>query len=261
WHPKGMQLFRILMEKWRSFLLQHGFEEVGGTSAKEYFALSGREKFCFFSDWEDHIFSFEKESLISCLQIIEKWIKIFDFKVKWILLSSRQKKLVRALKELKIDYVEEPGEKSKVEVHIADGLGRFWCGPSLECEKEMISFSLFGNLTRFMALILEKTEGRLPFWMCPEQVRLLPLGGVDFGSVLEIYHQLQIRYTVDRDKSPLKEKMHRALRAKVPYVMVFGKQEEKTEKMKIRAYGNSHEQTLTLQQMQNFLAEQKLESQ
>ncbi|NGX59711.1 MAG: Threonine--tRNA ligase 2 [Chlamydiae bacterium] len=264
WHPRGMKLLHILIEKWRNTLSAFGFEEIRGENPKEYFTLSGRKQFCFFHNLEDHIFSFENEDLISCLQIIEKWMIIFDFKAKWVLLPSRGKNISQALKKCKIDYVEGETKGLKhqrVELHIADGLGRFKCGPFLECEKEKISFSLFGNLAHFVALILEKTEGELPFWMSPEQVRLLPLGNRNFENVLEIFRKAQIKYAIDRDDCPLKEKMYRALRVKVPYVIIFGKQEEEAGKMKIRAYGSSHDQLLTIEQMKNFLAERNLESQ
>jgi threonyl-tRNA synthetase len=140
-------------------------------------------------------------------------------------------------------------------------LGRFWKGPFLESQKEGACFSLFGDLAQFVALILEKTQGNLPFWMCPEQVRLLPLENVDYREVSQILEECRIRSQIDKDKSPLKEKIHRALRVKVPYVMVFGKQEEKAGNMKIRAYGSSHDQTLTKEQVKNFLVERQVESQ
>jgi len=261
WHPRGVLFKHVLEQKWHHFLAQHGFEEMSGGDPKDYFVLTGREKICFWHDLQDHIFSFEKNSLISCLQIIGKWIKIFDFEVKWVVHANQRTKLSAALKELEIDYVEDGAQKSGVTAYIADGLGRFCPGPYLESAKERISYSLFGDLEKFINLVLEKFGRELPFWMAPEQVRLLPLEGVVFAEVIKNLDELGIRYSVDQSERPLKEKMHRALQVKVPCVIVFGKQEEETGRLKVRVQGSSQNKTLTMQQMKNFLSERKLESQ
>ncbi|MDN3506541.1 MAG: His/Gly/Thr/Pro-type tRNA ligase C-terminal domain-containing protein [Simkaniaceae bacterium] len=255
WHPRGVQFKRVLQEKWRRHL--SGFCEIQGDDPKEYFTLTKRKKTCLWQGDRDHIYSFEKDSLISCLQIIGKWIKIFDFEARWVIHG----KLASALKELKIDYVVDDAQKSGVTVYIADGLRQFWPGPTLERDKEKISFSLFGDLEKFIHLVLERFGRELPFWLAPEQVRLLPLEGVDFAEVLKNFEELSIRYSVDQSQRPLKEKMHRALQVNVPCVIVFGKQEEETGKLKVRVQGSQQNQTLTMQQMKNFLSERKFESQ
>jgi len=237
WHPRGIRLKHLLQEMWRKHLASFGFEEVGKADPKEYFELSRRTKFGYLDSEKDKIFCFEPDSMQLCLQIIQKWVIIFDLRTR----------------------IAKGGKRQTLQ--IADGLGRFRSGPYLEKGKDKVSFSLFGDLDRFIDLVLERTKGDLPFWLCPEQVRLLPMEHVDFDPVIKILQMLKIRYIVDQKKDPLKEKMHRALQVKVPYVIVFGKHEENSGKVKLRAYGSNQDQEVTLEELKNTLAERQLENQ
>jgi threonyl-tRNA synthetase len=51
------------------------------------------------------------------------------------------------------------------------------------------------------------------------------------------------------------------LQVKVPCVIVFGKQEEKTGNVQLRSESESQNRTLTIEQMKKFLSERVLESQ
>lgn len=252
WHPRGMALRRLLSDMQR----REGYDEVLAADPKEYFAKTGRKKF----SCGDRNYCFEENGLISSLQFIQKWINIFNFESYWVLVNPN-KALKNAMATCGIDYLIEDGDETRVELRIADALGRYWTGPTLWLKKEGIEFSLFGELERFIALLLERYAGDLPFWLNPEQVRLLPLEGVNIEPVIKIFNRQNIRYFVDVEPIVLKEKMHRALRAKVPYVMVFGKREENSLQINVRTYGSSLDKTMTLENMEQFLAERKLENQ
>jgi threonyl-tRNA synthetase len=64
----------------------------------------------------------------------------------------------------------------------------------------MIHRAPFGSLERFIALLIEHTGGRFPFWLAPEQVAVLLLSDkyADYGHMV---HQTLvdkgIRATVD----------------------------------------------------------------
>lgn len=256
WHPRGMALRRVLIDLGRKACEAEGYYEVSAPDPKLYFLKSERKKF----SWCDRNFCFLENGLISSLQFIQKWINIFNFESYWVLVNPN-KTLKNAMATCGIDYQIEDGDETRVELRIADALGRYWTGPTLWFKKEGIEFSLFGELERFIALLLERYEGELPFWLKPEQVRLLPLEGVNIEPVIKIFNRQNIRYFVDVEPIVLKEKMHRALRAKVPYVMVFGKREENSKQMNVRTYGSSQDETMTLEKMEQFLAERKLENQ
>jgi threonyl-tRNA synthetase len=257
WHPRGMALKRALVDLSRQRLEREGYYEISTPDPKGYFEQTGRKKF----SCGDRNFCFSEDALISSLHFIQKWINIFDFELKWVLVISKPiKALINAMATCGIQYLTEEGEGDpRVELRIADCLGRYWTGPTLWLKKNGLEFSLFGDLERFIALLLERYEGELPFWITPEQVRLLPLEGVDIEPVMKIFSRQKIRCFVDGEPGLLKEKMHRALRAKAPYVMVFGKREENARQMNVRSQGL--DRTMTLEQLEQFLAERQLENQ
>jgi len=201
-----------------------------------------------------------EDCLISSLQFIQKWVNIFNFESMWVLVKPT-KNIKQAMATCGMDFVCEEGEQTQVELRIADALGRYWTGPTLWLKRQGIEFSLFGNLERFIGLLLERFEGELPFWLAPEQVRLLPMEGVELEPVIKIFERQKVRFFIDAEPVLLKEKMHRALRAKVPYVMVFGKREENSKQMNIRTYGSSSDERMTMEELEQFLAERKLENQ
>lgn len=84
--------------------------------------------------------------------------------------------------------------------------------------------------------------------------------GVDVQPLIKIFERQNIRFSIDMEPVLLKEKMHRALRVKVPYVMVFGKREESAKQMNIRTCGSKEDRRMNLEELEQFLAEQQLEN-
>jgi len=270
WHPKGQKLREILISYWEKMAFEEGFSRVliPQRQEKKYFSQSGKKKFCHLFEEKDTLFDFaplekRENRCISYLQFIQKFIKIFGFEATWILSCSKQKKPNALLKkalaacEIAFEIDEEIVENPRVGVFFADAIGRLWQGPSIEFRKDAIALTLFGELQRFIALLIEKSGGELPFWLCPEQVRLIPFEGVDFQSIKKILDDLAIRVFLDLEETPLGEKIHRALRAKVPYVMVFGKREEKADEISVRAYGQVQETRMKQEQMKHVLERRK----
>jgi len=109
----------------------------------------------------DRIFLPEtEESVISFLQIITKFLKIFAFDYEVVIVGKPTRILREALKKLQIKSSMESGEQSGIEFLISDALGRMWTGPRIFVDERMgvVGLSLFYSLERFVALILEKKE-------------------------------------------------------------------------------------------------------
>ncbi|HSX03223.1 MAG TPA: hypothetical protein VLG76_00670 [Rhabdochlamydiaceae bacterium] len=137
-----------------------------------------------------HIFCDEEtllQNTISSLQFMRKFSKLFPFEVKWALAPSQAKKkkvdiLKRALEVLEIDYSiderKKPANGPEVSLLVQDGLGREWSLSTLRLESlllEKVGFqgalivrSLFSSVERWIALLLERTQGELPFWLSSE---------------------------------------------------------------------------------------------
>ncbi len=141
-----------------------------------------------------HIFSDEEtllQNTISSLQFMRKFSTLFPFELKGVLYPSQKKKkqldlLKEALKASQIDTLVDERKKALhgPEVHfvVQDYLGRKWTGPYLRLEcllLEKVGFSgalivqgLFPSLERWIALLLEKTQGHWSFdkGLLPEQI-------------------------------------------------------------------------------------------
>ena len=262
WHPKGVLLKQRLLEKWRAFLCDRGFEEVEIPIGLEKNYLKETTRKAIFSLREgkrDWVFS---DNLFTSLQTLSEFTKIFDVETKWILISSGPKKEVSKLKQalklskIEAEVIEEGGWNPRIEARFIDSLGRLWEGPQIELRKEGIFFSLFGEVDRLIALLLEKG---LPFWLSPEQAHLISFEGADAKELTEILEELNVRFKHDQKRAPLKEKIHRALRMKVPYVIVFGRQEEKEKEISIRTYGSKRENKMKIEDLKHFLLSRKTE--
>jgi threonyl-tRNA synthetase len=89
----------------------------------------------------------------------------------------------------------------------------------------MIHRALFGSVERFMAVLLEHYAGALPTWLCPEQVRVIPVTDAHAGyaqSVADECAAAGLRATVDTTGEKLGALIRRARMAKIPYVLVVG---------------------------------------
>lgn len=229
----------------------------------------------------EHRFCREKElfkECISSLQFILKISKIFPFRHRLVLCSppgkglylERLEILKEALKECGLEYStqEALGEVDgpSLELRLQDGLGREWTGPymgidcKLNAEKKLshavVVQSAFYSLERFVALMVESLGGAFPLWLAPEQMRILPLSEGKEAEAQALGDQLRargLRVWVDCRKEKLGERMHDALRERVPYSIVVGDREQKSGKVSVRAYGARQEQLVSLEALMEML--------
>jgi threonyl-tRNA synthetase len=103
----------------------------------------------------------KEESVISFLQIITKFLKIFAFDYEVVIVGKTAKALREALKKSEIEATSERGEESGIEFLISDDLGRMWTGPRISWDEKtgLVQLTLFNSLERFVALLVEKKKG------------------------------------------------------------------------------------------------------
>jgi threonyl-tRNA synthetase len=74
-------------------------------------------------------------------------------------------------------------------------------------------------------VLIEHYAGALPTWLCPEQVRVIPVTDAHAGyaqSVVEACEAAGLRATVDTSGEKMGALIRRAWLAKIPYVLVAG---------------------------------------
>ena len=95
-----------------------------------------------------------------------------------------------------------------------------------------------GCYERTLAWLIEKYAGKFPTWLCPEQVRVLPISEkyADYAEkVLAELKKNGIDATVDNRSEKIGYKIREARLDKLPYMLVVGAKEEEENKVSVRS--------------------------
>ena len=171
------------------------------------------------------------------------------------------------LNDIGIDYTEEIGEAAfygpKLDVNVKPAIGNEitlstcqldFCLPAkfeltytdtdgTKKTPVVLHRAILGSLDRFMAYILEETKGNLPLWLAPVQVRVLPIKNDDEDlniyarKTVDALKDADVRVEFDDRSEKFGYKMREAQIAKVPYIVVLGKNEEAENRISYRLHG------------------------
>ncbi|MCM1161840.1 MAG: threonine--tRNA ligase [Roseburia sp.] len=95
-----------------------------------------------------------------------------------------------------------------------------------------------GCYERTLAWLIEKYAGKFPTWLCPEQVRVLPISEkyVDYAKSVEAkLKENGILCTLDNRSEKIGYKIRETRLAKVPYMLVVGQKEEEDNLVSVRS--------------------------
>lgn len=204
---------------------------------------------------------FVLKEVISSLKFFLKILKIFNFSCQVLFTTAKQKKngdfasesLKRALNECDIEYLQLYGQEAKIEILIEDKRKWLHEGPFLKVEslkdkKFLIKRSTFRVMEDLIALLLEMTDGYLPFSLNPEQVRIIVLSKdcLEYSEeIKDICERNGFRAHIDNGEDVLNVKVHLAMKAKVPFIAVVGDKERKSRSVVLRNQNGTEEIELT----------------
>ena len=179
--------------------------------------------------------------------------------------------LLEAIKETKLEYTINKGEGAfygpKIEFVLRDAIGRDWqCGTlqvdlnlpgrlgATYVEKDgskkipvMLHRALFGSLERFIGILIENYSGKLPFWLTPLQVVVIPISS-DFDDYSKkINHELKkvgISSEVDLKNHNLNYKIRDHSLSKVPLLLICGKKEVDSNTVTIRRLDSNKQENM-----------------
>jgi len=186
--------------------------------------------------------------------------------------------LINSLNELNLKYVILQGEaafygpKLDIEVQATDGKNITLATIQLDfilpqkfglkyLDKEqklrtpaIIHHSPIGAYQRFIALLLEQTSGKLPFWLAPYQLAILPLNEekevVNYCEKLEkelIENNLRVKIMSEKT---LNYRIRQVYKRKIPYYLVIGKEEVEKNILKLAcAYSPNSEEKLEKEEL------------
>lgn len=95
-----------------------------------------------------------------------------------------------------------------------------------------------GCYERTLAWLIEKYAGKFPTWLCPEQVRILPISDKYEAYAAEVEKELKknkILCSVDNRSEKIGYKIREARLDKLPYMLVVGQQEEADKTVSVRS--------------------------
>ena len=95
-----------------------------------------------------------------------------------------------------------------------------------------------GCYERTLAWLIEKYAGKFPTWLCPEQVRILPISDkyADYAnSVLKELKRNGVDATVDTRTEKIGFKIRDARLSRLPYMLVVGEKEEAEGTVSVRS--------------------------
>jgi threonyl-tRNA synthetase len=178
--------------------------------------------------------------------------------------EKSQKAIIEACEEkgLKATCVE--GEAAfygpKLDFMVKDAIGRSWQlgtiqvdynlpdrfqleyvgNDNLKHRPVMIHRAPFGSMERFIAVLIENTEGKFPLWLTPDQVVILPVSEKfnDYANQIAQYlKDKDIRAVVDDRNEKVGRKIRDNELKRIPYMLVVGEQEAEKQEVSVRKQG------------------------
>ena len=178
--------------------------------------------------------------------------------------AKAEQAIIEACAEKGLNARTELGEAAfygpKLDFMVKDAIGRRWQLGTIQVDYNlperfgleytgadnqkhrpiMIHRAPFGSMERFVAVLLEHTAGKLPLWLAPDQVVVLPISEKynDYAhSVVAKLAEKDIRAFVDDRNEKIGKKIRDNELKRIPYLLVVGEKEAQNEEVSVRKQG------------------------
>lgn len=284
-YKEGLHSYRDLPLRIAEFGMVHRFELSGvrhGLLRVRQFTQDDAHIYCTPEQTEQEV--------IGCLDLVQKVYAPFNFKKISMAVSTRPEKsigtddmwekatsaLCKALEKKEIPYIIQPGEGAfygpKIEVRVEDAMGREWQLGTVQVDFNlperfeleyvdadqsrktpvMIHRAIMGSIERFMGIIIEHFKGNLPFWIAPEQIRVLKITDNQEAYAQGVFAQFKaagLRVTLDTSSDQISAQIKRAQLEKIPWMVVVGQKEADAGTVTLRHPDGKQEFGLTVSQL------------
>ena len=188
-----------------------------------------------------------------------------------------------AIEATGLSYTHNPGEGAfygpKIEFVLRDAIGRDWQCGTLQVDLNlpdrlsanfvaedgqkyapvMLHRALFGSIERFIGILIENYSGRLPLWLAPTQIVIATIT-TDTNpyaeEVFKLFKENNLRTVIDIRNEKIGYKIREHSNAKIPVLIIIGKQEAENKKLSVRRLGSNDTETFDLETIINALAEE-----
>jgi threonyl-tRNA synthetase len=237
-----------------------------------------------------------KEEIASLLKMIGGVYDLFGFGKPKIFLSTRpasslgsdelwakaEASLAEALAENGVAYKVNKGDGAfygpKIDFVVEDAIGRDWQLGTIQLDFQqplrfdlkyttregteerpvMIHRAILGSLERFIGILIEQCSGNFPFWLAPEQARLLTVGAnhVPYAKeVLGLFRERGFRVELDSSDERVGSKVRDARLLRIPYVLTIGDKEVAGRTLSVRERPDRDLGAMALEKAFDFFAE------
>ena len=206
------------------------------------------------------VFGFEYEAQISLRDPNNKE-KYVGSDENW---ERAERAIVEACEEKGLPAKQVEGEAAfygpKLDFMVKDALGRRWQLGTIQVDYNlperfeleytgsdnakhrpiMIHRAPFGSLERFVAVLLEHTAGKLPLWLAPDQVVVLPISEKfnEYAKhVADILNEADVRTIIDDRNEKIGKKIRDNELKRIPYLLIVGEKEAANEEVSVRKQG------------------------
>jgi len=281
-YNQGLKSYRDLPLKMSEFGKVHRYEPSGalhGLLRVRAFTQDDAHIFC----TEDQI----TEECLSVTNLILQIYKDLGFENVILKYSDRpevrvgdddvwdksEAALLKAVKASKLEYSINKGEGAfygpKIEFVLRDAIGRDWQCGTLQVDLNlperlgasfvdkdgskkvpvMLHRALFGSLERFIGILIENYAGKLPFWISPLPVMVIPVSE-DFDvyakEVNKKINNIGINSAVDLKNHNLNYKIREHSLSKIPLLLICGKKEVDSNTVTIRRLDSNKQENMEL---------------
>ncbi|MEO1001561.1 MAG: threonine--tRNA ligase [Cyanobacteria bacterium J06638_7] len=270
-YASRLRSYRELPIRWAELGTVYRYERPGvmhGLMRVRGFTQDDAHVFCLPEQISDEI--------LRILDLTEEILSAFDFRSYAINLSTRPEKsigpdsvwelataaLVEALNRKGWAYTLDDGGGAfygpKIDLKIEDAIGRLWQCSTIQLDFNlperfqleyvaaegsrqrpiMIHRAIFGSLERFFGIMTENYAGDFPFWLAPEQVRLLPVTDEVRPFARDLCSQLTaagIRARLDGSGDRLGKLIRSGEQMKIPVLGVIGAREADGASVSLRS--------------------------
>ena len=231
-----------------------------------------------------------KDEIKGIVELINFFYKRFNLEFDHVELSTRPEKrigtdkmwdnaekiLEDTLKNLKVKYKINKGDGAfygpKIDFHVKDSLNRTWQVSTIQLDFSMperfeleytdknnkrkmplmLHRVIYGSLERFIGILLEHSNGRLPTWLAPIQMRVLSFTDRNVNHSKKIIEKLgkeipNLRIDADFRNTTMQGKVKDAELMRIPYIIVIGDKEEKENALAVRVRGDKKIQTFKVE--------------
>ncbi|MBT3297820.1 threonine--tRNA ligase [archaeon] len=275
--PGGMLVYKANPKSYKDLPLRMGElgivhrQELSGVLAGLFRVIQFTQDDAHIFCTEDQV----EDEVSKIIDIVIEMFKTFSLEFDHIELSTRPEKrigedriwdlaenaLANVLKKRNIEYKVNEGDGAfygpKIDFHLKDSLSRSWQCSTIQLDMAlperfdleyidkdgsakrpiMLHRVVYGAIERFIGIMFEHLNGKLPLWISPVQVKVLTINDSHIPFAKEIAKDMEkvgLRIELDDRTESMGKKVREAQLGKVNYIVTIGDKELENKTLAVR---------------------------